>query len=87
MVQLLLDKKAKVSAMDKKGDTVLHIAMRAQSKAIVEMLLRNPKNSQLLYRPNRQSETPYSIDFNHPKTILGQIFGARKSITRRFIVL
>lgn len=79
MVQLLLDKKAKVSATDKKGDTVLHIAMRAQSKAIVEILLRNPKNSQLLYRPNRQGETPYSIDFNHPKTILGQIFGARKS--------
>ncbi|XP_032676963.1 kinase D-interacting substrate of 220 kDa B isoform X3 [Odontomachus brunneus] len=78
MVQLLLDKKAKVSATDKKGDTVLHIAMRAQSKAIVEMLLRNPKNSQLLYRPNRQGETPYSIDFNHPKTILGQIFGARR---------
>ncbi|XP_025154108.1 kinase D-interacting substrate of 220 kDa B isoform X1 [Harpegnathos saltator] len=78
IVQLLLDKKAKVSATDKKGDTALHIAMRAQSKAIVEILLRNPKNSQLLYRPNRQGETPYSIDFNHPKTILGQIFGARR---------
>ncbi|XP_012282604.1 kinase D-interacting substrate of 220 kDa isoform X3 [Orussus abietinus] len=78
MVQLLLDKKAKVSATDKKGDTVLHIAMRARSKAIVEILLRNPKNSQLLYRPNRQGETPYNIDINHPKTILGQIFGARR---------
>ena len=78
MVQLLLDKKAKVSASDKKGDTVLHIAMRARSKAIVEILLRNPKNSQLLYRPNRQGETPYNIDIKHPKTILGQIFGARE---------
>ncbi|XP_043467712.1 kinase D-interacting substrate of 220 kDa isoform X5 [Leptopilina heterotoma] len=78
MVQLLLDKKAKVSASDKKGDTVLHIAMRARSKGIVEILLRNPKNSQLLYRPNRQGETPYNIDVNHPKTILGQIFGARR---------
>ncbi|XP_053986547.1 kinase D-interacting substrate of 220 kDa B isoform X1 [Hylaeus volcanicus] len=78
IVQLLLDKKAKVSATDKKGDTVLHIAMRARSKAIVEILLRNPKNSQLLYRPNRQGETPYNIDINHPKTILGQIFGARR---------
>nr|XP_012226801.1 PREDICTED: kinase D-interacting substrate of 220 kDa isoform X4 [Linepithema humile] len=78
IVQLLLDKKAKVSAMDKKGDTVLHVAMRARSKAIVEILLRNPKNSQLLYRPNRQGETPYNIDVNHPKTILGQIFGARR---------
>ncbi|KOC69442.1 Kinase D-interacting substrate of 220 kDa [Habropoda laboriosa] len=78
IVQVLLDKKAKVSATDKKGDTVLHIAMRARSKAIVEILLRNPKNSQLLYRPNRQGETPYNIDINHPKTILGQIFGARR---------
>ncbi|KAL1500913.1 hypothetical protein ABEB36_006332 [Hypothenemus hampei] len=78
MVQLLLEKKAKVSAADKKGDTALHIAMRARSKAIVEILLRNPKHSQLLYRPNRAGETPYNIDMNHPKTILGQIFGARR---------
>ncbi|CAH0555430.1 unnamed protein product [Brassicogethes aeneus] len=78
LVQLLLDKKAKVSAADKKGDTALHIAMRARSKAIVEILLRNPKHSQLLYRPNRNGETAYNIDFNHPKTILGQIFGARR---------
>ncbi|XP_060527661.1 kinase D-interacting substrate of 220 kDa B isoform X3 [Cylas formicarius] len=78
IVQLLLDKKAKVSATDKKGDTALHIAMRARSKAIVEILLRNPKHSQLLYRPNRSGETPYNIDISHPKTILGQIFGARR---------
>ncbi|XP_023721158.1 kinase D-interacting substrate of 220 kDa B isoform X5 [Cryptotermes secundus] len=78
IVQLLLDKKAKVSANDKKGDTALHIAMRARSKGIVEVLLRNPKNSQLLYRPNRSGETPYNIDMNHQKTILGQIFGARR---------
>ncbi|XP_066998257.1 kinase D-interacting substrate of 220 kDa B [Anabrus simplex] len=78
IVQILLDKKAKVSAADKKGDTALHIAMRARSKGIVEVLLRNPKNSQLLYRPNRAGETPYNIDMNHQKTILGQIFGARR---------
>ncbi|XP_057327504.1 kinase D-interacting substrate of 220 kDa B isoform X4 [Microplitis mediator] len=78
IVQLLLDKNAKVHATDNKGDTVLHIAMRARSKAIVEILLRNPKNSQLLYRPNRQGETPYNIDLKHPKTILGQVFGARR---------
>uniref|UniRef100_A0A146L198 Kinase D-interacting substrate n=1 Tax=Lygus hesperus TaxID=30085 RepID=A0A146L198_LYGHE len=77
-VSLLMDRKAKVSASDKWGDTALHIAMRARSKAIVEILLRNPKNSQLLYRPNRAGETPYNIDMNHTKTILGQIFGARK---------
>lgn len=32
IVQLLLDKKARVTAADKEGDTVLHIAMRARSK-------------------------------------------------------
>ncbi|KAK7023667.1 hypothetical protein SK128_026823 [Halocaridina rubra] len=78
VVQLLVDKKARVSVADKKGDTVLHIAMRGRSKRIVEILLRNPKNSQLLYRPNRAGETPYNIDLLHQKTILGQIFGARR---------
>lgn len=61
-----------------KGDTALHIAMRAHSKSIVELLLRNPKNSQLLYRPNRNGETPYNIDSRHQRSILGQIFGARR---------
>ncbi|XP_055837815.1 kinase D-interacting substrate of 220 kDa isoform X2 [Episyrphus balteatus] len=78
MVQMLLDRKAKVTASDKRGDTCLHIAMRARSKAIVEALLRNPKNSQLLYRANKAGETPYAIDTLHQKTILGQVFGARR---------
>lgn len=78
IVHLLLDRKAKVSASDKRGDTCLHIAMRARSKAIVEALLRNPKNSQLLYRANKAGETPYAIDTVHQKTILGQVFGARR---------
>lgn len=78
IVQLLLDRKAKVGASDKRGDTCLHIAMRARSKAIVEALLRNPKHSQLLYRANKAGETPYAIDTAHQKTILGQVFGARR---------
>lgn len=78
LVELLLEKKAKISAADLKGDTALHIAMRARSKAIVEILLRNPKHSQMLYRPNRQGETPYNIDAASQKTIMGQIFGARR---------
>lgn len=78
IVQMLLDRRAKVTACDKRGDTCLHIAMRARSKAIVEALLRNPKNSQLLYRANKAGETPYAIDTNHQKTILGKIFGARR---------
>lgn len=78
IVQILLEKRAKVGAVDRKGDTCLHIAMRARSKAIVEALLRNPKNSQLLYRANKAGETPYGLDSQHQKTILGQVFGARK---------
>ena len=41
-------------------------------QAIVELLLRNPKNSQLLYKPNRCGETPYNIDISNQKTILGK---------------
>lgn len=78
IVQTLLEKRAKVNAVDRRGDTCLHIAMRARSKAIVEALLRNPKNSQLLYRANKAGETPYGLDALHQKTILGQVFGARK---------
>lgn len=78
IVQMLLEKKAKVGAVDRRGDNCLHIAMRARSKAIVEALLRNPKHSQLLYRANKVNETPYALDASHQKTILGQVFGARK---------
>lgn len=52
--------------------------MRARSKAICEVLLRNPKNGHLLYRPNKTGETPYNIDAAQQKSILQQIFGARK---------
>lgn len=78
IVQFLLDRRAKVGAFDRRGDTALHISMRARSKAIVEALLRNPKNSQLLYRANKAGETPYALDTSHQKTILGQVFGARR---------
>ena len=46
-VEMLLERRAKLSATDNKGDSALHIAMRARSKAIVELLLRNPKHSQV----------------------------------------
>lgn len=49
----------------------------------MEVLLRNPKHSQLLYRPNRSGETPYNIDISQQKTILGQIFGARNALDQR----
>uniref|UniRef100_A0AAG5DLJ4 KAP NTPase domain-containing protein n=1 Tax=Anopheles atroparvus TaxID=41427 RepID=A0AAG5DLJ4_ANOAO len=78
IVQMLLERKAKVGATDKRGDTCLHVAMRARSKAIVEALLSNPKYSQLLYRSNKEGETPYAIDATHQKTILGQVFGNRR---------
>ena len=79
IVELLLDRKAKISVGDyNTGDTALHIAMRARSKAIVELLLRNPKHSQQLYRPNKNGETPYTIDMSSHKSLLGQVFGARR---------
>ena len=76
LVELLIGKGGKVSATDKKGDSVLHIALRARSKKLTEILLRNPKDSRLLYRPNKAGETPYNIDVAHQKSILTQIFGA-----------
>ena len=78
IVHMLLDKKAKVSATDPKGDTVLHIAMRSRLKNISELLLRDPRNSQLLYKANRAGETPYNIDMRYQKSILEQLFGASK---------
>lgn len=65
-----------------KGDTPLHIAIRGRSRRLAELLLRNPKDGRLLYRPNKAGETPYNIDCSHQKSILTQIFGARKSGTR-----
>lgn len=52
---------------------------------IVEILLTNPKNSQLLYKPNKLQETPYNIDMSYNKTILGQIFGAREYLISFFL--
>ncbi|CAG0880463.1 unnamed protein product [Cyprideis torosa] len=77
-VHLLLEKKAKVSTCDKKGDSPLHVAMRSRLKNITELLLRDPRNSQLLYKPNLAGETPYNIDMRYQKNILEQIFGARR---------
>ncbi|KAK6168546.1 hypothetical protein SNE40_021058 [Patella caerulea] len=76
-VKLLMEKGAKVSAADKRGDTPLHIAIRARSKRITELLLRNPRNSRLLYRPNKSEETPYKMDSCYQRSILTQIFGHR----------
>jgi ankyrin repeat-rich membrane spanning protein len=60
------------------GDSALHIAIRGRSKKVTELLLRNPRNSRLLYRPNKDGETPYQIDAYHPKGILSQIYGHSK---------
>lgn len=46
---------------------------------MAELLLRNPKDGRLLYRPNKAGETPYNIDCTHQKSILTQIFGASKT--------
>lgn len=64
-----------------KGDTPLHIAIRGRSRRLAELLLRNPKDGRLLYRPNKAGETPYNVDCSHQKSILTQIFGARTSFS------
>uniref|UniRef100_A0A6G1S7Z7 Kinase D-interacting substrate n=1 Tax=Aceria tosichella TaxID=561515 RepID=A0A6G1S7Z7_9ACAR len=74
IISLLLNHGAKVSATDKYGDTVLHTAVRMQSKTIVELLLTNPKNCQLIYKPNKRKETPFSIDQNNPRPIFPSLF-------------
>ncbi len=66
----------KYNVISQKGDTALHIAIRGRSRKLAELLLRNPKDGRLLYRPNKEGETPYNIDCTHQKSILTQIFGA-----------
>lgn len=44
MVQLLLEKKVRVNVADNRGDTVLHIAMRARSKVKLKYQLHTKKN-------------------------------------------
>ena len=78
IVSLLMERKVKLSGSDKKGDTALHVAMRAGSRSIVELILRNPKHSQLLYKPNQKGETPYNIDMSNNKPILSQLLGTRQ---------
>ena len=69
-----------------KGDTSIHIAVRAMSKRVTEILLRDPKNGRLLYKPNKAGETPYMLDAGHPKSILTEIFGAREFNLCFFII-
>ncbi|CAK9304562.1 unnamed protein product [Gordionus sp. m RMFG-2023] len=76
-VQMLIDAGADVGKPDKKGDTALHIAVRMRSKHLTEMLLRNPKNSKLLYVPNNAGQTAYNIDAQSANAFLPYLFGAQ----------
>ena len=67
-----------ITLFPQRGDTALHIAIRARSKRITELLLRNPRNSRLLYRPNKDGETPYAMDAYHQRGILQGIYGHRE---------
>uniref|UniRef100_A0A669FCM9 Kinase D interacting substrate 220 n=1 Tax=Oreochromis niloticus TaxID=8128 RepID=A0A669FCM9_ORENI len=77
MVRDILQCNPDTESATKKGDTPLHIAIRGRSRKLAELLLRNPKDGRLLYRPNKAGETPYNIDCTHQKSILTQIFGAK----------
>ena len=74
--QILDDDDDVVILLLQKGDTSLHISVRGLRKRITEILLRDPKNGRLLYKPNKAGETPYLLDSSHPKSILTEIFGA-----------
>jgi ankyrin repeat-rich membrane spanning protein len=75
MCQLLVNAGAKLSATDNSGDNALHLALRSRSPRLTQVLLVNPSDSKLLYRPNKLGETPYSIDQENPHPILPSIFG------------
>uniref|UniRef100_A0AC35TW30 ANK_REP_REGION domain-containing protein n=1 Tax=Rhabditophanes sp. KR3021 TaxID=114890 RepID=A0AC35TW30_9BILA len=79
IAQLLVNAGAKVSAQDKYGENSLHLSLRARSKRMTQLLLSNPSDSKLLYRPNKLTQTPYSIDQENPTPIMPQIFGSMDS--------
>lgn len=61
IVQLLLDKKAKVSASDKKGDTALHVAMRARSKVMICVILIIKLSKNKNYRDLQRNGSSYKL--------------------------
>lgn len=63
------------SATDNVGNNALHLALHAGSKRLAQILLMNPSDSKLLYRPNKMGQTPYSIDQESQVPILPSIFG------------
>uniref|UniRef100_A0A183C2G0 ANK_REP_REGION domain-containing protein n=1 Tax=Globodera pallida TaxID=36090 RepID=A0A183C2G0_GLOPA len=75
IVQLLVNMCSKLSATDNAGDNALHLALRSRSRRLAQVLLVNPADSKLLYRPNKLGETPYSIDQESGSPILPTIFG------------
>ncbi len=62
-----------------KGDTALHIAVRSRYAGLCEALLKDQKNSRLLYKPNKAGETPYNIDRASKSSVLSAVFGNSKS--------
>eukprot|EP00794_Sanderia_malayensis_P007196 gene7196-8002_t len=77
-IKLLLEKGADPSATDRKGDTALHIAVRSRYVGLCEVLLKDQKNSRLLYKPNKAGETPYSIDKSSKHSVLSAVYGNSK---------
>ena len=63
-----------------RSDNCLHVSVRSRSRRITEVLLRNPKNSKLLYLKNKKGETAYGIDASHDRSLLAQVFGASKQV-------
>ena len=90
-VELLLEKKAKINAVNRKGDTALHLAMRARSKKVVEVLLRLPKNNRLLYKPNDQvglhsTLNSRDMEFRAWGVLKSKIFGQKSTYSKEIVV-
>jgi ankyrin repeat-rich membrane spanning protein len=76
ITQLLIHSGAKVAVSDNNGNNCLHIALRSRSRRLTQILLSRPNDARLLYRPNNDGDTPYSIDQQHESPILPSIFGS-----------
>jgi ankyrin repeat-rich membrane spanning protein len=77
IVNILLKSGATVDVRDQDWNNPLHLSIRFRDKTITEMLLRNPKNSNLVYKKNKENETPHEIDLENPVSILTKIWGEK----------
>lgn len=77
IVNFLLKAGARVDVRDQDWNNPLHLSIKQRDKTITEMLLRNPKNSNLVYKKNKDNQTPHEIDLENRQSILTKIWGEK----------